>query len=67
MLLTLKEEYCLVLSLRKKLFGDYDRDDIQLEFMLVDVLDGPAEDLYGIFINRVRRERPPEVLDKVRG
>lgn len=28
---------------------------------------GPAEDLYGIFINRVRRERPPEVLDKVRG
>ncbi|KAK6235165.1 hypothetical protein SCA6_010502 [Theobroma cacao] len=28
---------------------------------------GPAEDLYGIFINRVRRERPPEYLDKVRG
>ncbi|XP_021716409.1 flagellar radial spoke protein 5-like isoform X2 [Chenopodium quinoa] len=28
---------------------------------------GPAEDLYGIFINRVRRERPPEVLEKVRG
>ncbi|KAJ9699463.1 hypothetical protein PVL29_008177 [Vitis rotundifolia] len=28
---------------------------------------GPAEDLYGIFINRVRRERPPEFLDKVRG
>ncbi|XP_062077332.1 flagellar radial spoke protein 5 [Humulus lupulus] len=28
---------------------------------------GPAEDLYGIFINRVRRERPPELLDKVRG
>jgi len=29
--------------------------------------DGPAEDLYGIFINRVRRERPPEFLEKVRG
>ncbi|MBA0807203.1 hypothetical protein Gohar_023023, partial [Gossypium harknessii] len=28
---------------------------------------GPAEDLYGIFINRVRRERPPEYLEKVRG
>ncbi|XP_057534122.1 LOW QUALITY PROTEIN: flagellar radial spoke protein 5 [Amaranthus tricolor] len=28
---------------------------------------GPAEDLYGIFINRVRRERSPEYLDKVRG
>ncbi|KAL2899495.1 hypothetical protein RDABS01_024577 [Bienertia sinuspersici] len=28
---------------------------------------GPAEDLYGIFINRVRRERPPELLEKVRG
>ncbi|KNA13059.1 hypothetical protein SOVF_120170 isoform B [Spinacia oleracea] len=28
---------------------------------------GPAEDLYGIFINRVRRERPPDVLEKVRG
>lgn len=28
---------------------------------------GPAEDLYGIFINRVRRERPPEILEKVRG
>ncbi|XP_020527262.1 flagellar radial spoke protein 5 isoform X2 [Amborella trichopoda] len=28
---------------------------------------GPAEDLYGIFINRVRRERPPELLDQVRG
>ncbi|KAL6341951.1 hypothetical protein AAG906_038196 [Vitis piasezkii] len=28
---------------------------------------GPAEDLYGIFINRVRRERPPEFVDKVRG
>ncbi|KAJ0083710.1 hypothetical protein Patl1_30457 [Pistacia atlantica] len=29
--------------------------------------DGPAEDLYGIFINRIRREGPPELLDKVRG
>eukprot|EP00268_Persea_americana_P027287 TRINITY_DN26707_c0_g2_i1.p1 TRINITY_DN26707_c0_g2~~TRINITY_DN26707_c0_g2_i1.p1 ORF type:complete len:267 (+),score=33.43 TRINITY_DN26707_c0_g2_i1:115-915(+) len=28
---------------------------------------GPAEDLYGIFINRVRRERPPELLEEVRG
>ncbi|KAL6967062.1 hypothetical protein U1Q18_032863 [Sarracenia purpurea var. burkii] len=28
---------------------------------------GPAEDLYGIFINRVRRERPPEVLETIRG
>ncbi|KAL9247300.1 hypothetical protein vseg_020744 [Gypsophila vaccaria] len=28
---------------------------------------GPAEDLYGIFINRVRRERPPQLLEKVRG
>nr|XP_029152032.1 LOW QUALITY PROTEIN: uncharacterized protein LOC112782661 [Arachis hypogaea] len=27
----------------------------------------PAEDLYGIFINRVRHERPPEFLEKVRG
>ncbi|KAK4492255.1 hypothetical protein RD792_003058 [Penstemon davidsonii] len=31
------------------------------------VNDGPAEDLYGIFINRVRRERPPEYLENVRG
>ncbi|KAL5974616.1 hypothetical protein ACLOJK_031286 [Asimina triloba] len=29
--------------------------------------DGPAEELYGIFINRVRRERPPELLREVRG
>ncbi|KAJ4901760.1 NAD(P)-linked oxidoreductase superfamily protein [Raphanus sativus] len=29
--------------------------------------DSPAEDLYGIFINRVRRERPPEYLEKVKG
>ncbi|KAK9122744.1 hypothetical protein Sjap_012346 [Stephania japonica] len=28
---------------------------------------GPAEDLYGIFINRVRRERPPEFLEQVKG
>ncbi|XP_008801231.1 flagellar radial spoke protein 5 [Phoenix dactylifera] len=28
---------------------------------------GPAEDLYGIFINRVRRERPPELLEEVKG
>ncbi|XP_022985985.1 flagellar radial spoke protein 5 isoform X2 [Cucurbita maxima] len=28
---------------------------------------GPAEDLYGIFINRVRRERPPELLESIRG
>ncbi|KAI4322396.1 hypothetical protein L6164_022098 [Bauhinia variegata] len=28
---------------------------------------GPAEDLYGIFINRVRRERPPEFLENIRG
>ncbi|XP_020597740.1 flagellar radial spoke protein 5 isoform X3 [Phalaenopsis equestris] len=28
---------------------------------------GPAEDLYGIFINRVRRERPPEFLEEIKG
>ncbi|KAH9323876.1 hypothetical protein KI387_018515 [Taxus chinensis] len=28
---------------------------------------GPAEDLYGIFINRVRRERPPEMLENIKG
>ncbi|KAG2376591.1 uncharacterized protein HKW66_Vig0242210 [Vigna angularis] len=28
---------------------------------------GPAEDLYGIFINRVRCERPPELLEQIRG
>lgn len=38
-----------------------------LLFEFFDVVDGPAEDLYGIFINRVRRERPPEFLDNVRG
>ncbi|XP_020248506.1 LOW QUALITY PROTEIN: flagellar radial spoke protein 5 [Asparagus officinalis] len=28
---------------------------------------GPAEDLYGIFINKVRRERPPELLEEIKG
>ncbi|KAI3995100.1 hypothetical protein MKX01_031902, partial [Papaver californicum] len=28
---------------------------------------GPAEDLYGIFINKVRRERPPELLENIKG
>ncbi|KAJ3681567.1 hypothetical protein LUZ60_016056 [Juncus effusus] len=28
---------------------------------------GPAEDLYGLFINRVRRERPPEMLQEIKG
>ncbi|KAL1204157.1 Flagellar radial spoke protein 5 [Cardamine amara subsp. amara] len=28
---------------------------------------GPAEDLYGSFINRVRRERPPEYLENIKG
>ncbi|KAL6506457.1 hypothetical protein OROGR_024638 [Orobanche gracilis] len=28
---------------------------------------GPAEDLYGIFINRVHRERPPQYIENVRG
>lgn len=36
-------------------------------FSYFDFVDGPAEDLYGIFINRVRRERPPEFLEKIRG
>ncbi|KAL3616067.1 hypothetical protein CASFOL_040361 [Castilleja foliolosa] len=35
-------------------------------FDLADIY-GPAEDLYGIFINRVRRERPPEYLENIRG
>ncbi|KAL8057803.1 hypothetical protein ABFX02_04G207100 [Erythranthe guttata] len=35
-------------------------------FDLADIY-GPAEDLYGIFINKVRRERPPEYLENVRG
>jgi aryl-alcohol dehydrogenase-like predicted oxidoreductase len=34
---------------------------------LEDVVDGPAEDLYGIFINRVRRERGDELASQVRG
>ncbi|KAI3985092.1 hypothetical protein MKX01_027178 [Papaver californicum] len=28
---------------------------------------GPAEDLYGIFINKVLRERPPELLENIKG
>ncbi|KAL3518507.1 hypothetical protein ACH5RR_021096 [Cinchona calisaya] len=58
-------------------WGRIDRDDA-VEGMLnyadaglttFDMADhyGPAEDLYGIFINRVRRERPPEILENVRG
>lgn len=58
-------------------WGRIDRDDA-VEVMLryadaglstFDMADhyGPAEDLYGIFINRVRRERPPEYLERVRG
>ncbi|CAD5184512.1 unnamed protein product [Musa acuminata subsp. malaccensis] len=58
-------------------WGRIDRDDA-VEAMLryadaglstFDMADhyGPAEDLYGIFINRVRRERPPEMLEEVRG
>ncbi|MQM12135.1 hypothetical protein Taro_045048 [Colocasia esculenta] len=58
-------------------WGQIDRDD-SVEAMLryadaglstFDMADhyGPAEDLYGIFINRVRRERPPELLAEVRG
>ncbi|XP_047341209.1 LOW QUALITY PROTEIN: flagellar radial spoke protein 5 [Impatiens glandulifera] len=57
--------------------GKIDRDDA-VEAMLryadaglstFDMADhyGPAEDLYGIFINRVRRERPPELLENVKG
>lgn len=58
-------------------WGRIDRDDA-VEAMLryadaglttFDMADhyGPAEDLYGIFINRVRRERPPELLAEIRG
>ncbi|KAM5584430.1 hypothetical protein ABKV19_004016 [Rosa sericea] len=58
-------------------WGRIDRDDA-VEAMLryadaglstFDMADhyGPAEDLYGIFINRVHKERPPEFLEKVRG
>jgi len=42
----------------------------EIELCLVCFLwcsDGPAEDLYGIFINRARRERPPEYLEKIKG
>ncbi|XP_057479810.1 LOW QUALITY PROTEIN: flagellar radial spoke protein 5-like [Actinidia eriantha] len=57
--------------------GRIDRDDA-VEAMLryadaglstFDMADhyGPAEDLYGIFINRVRRERPPDFLETVKG
>ncbi|KAL5710691.1 hypothetical protein ACHQM5_021225 [Ranunculus cassubicifolius] len=38
-------------------FTTYDMADIY----------GPAEDLYGLFINRVRRERPPELLEQIKG
>nr|XP_027106364.1 uncharacterized protein LOC113726700 [Coffea arabica] len=58
-------------------WGRIDRDDA-VEAMLnyadaglttFDMADhyGPAEDLFWIFINRVRRERPPEVLENIRG
>ncbi|KAM7528091.1 hypothetical protein LguiB_031501 [Lonicera macranthoides] len=58
-------------------WGKIDRDDA-VEAMLryadaglstFDMADhyGPAEDLYGIFINQVRRERPPELLENIRG
>ncbi|PSR89872.1 Flagellar radial spoke protein [Actinidia chinensis var. chinensis] len=58
-------------------WGRIDRDDA-VEAMLryadaglstFDMADhyGPAEDLYGIFINRVRRERPPDFLETVKG
>ncbi|CAH1437858.1 unnamed protein product [Lactuca virosa] len=58
-------------------WGKIDRDnaiDAMLKyadagFSTFDMADiyGPAEDLYGIFINRVRRERPPEFLENVKG
>ena len=35
--------------------------------IIVVLADGPAEDLYGMFINRVRRERPPELLEEIKG
>jgi aryl-alcohol dehydrogenase-like predicted oxidoreductase len=34
---------------------------------MVVLTDGPAEDLYGMLINRVRRERPPELLVEIKG
>jgi hypothetical protein len=51
----------LLLNLNLRVWGHF------LLFESFYVVDGPAEDLYGIFINRVRRERPPEFLDNVRG
>ncbi|KAJ4713066.1 Aldo/keto reductase family oxidoreductase [Melia azedarach] len=58
-------------------WGRIDRDDavdsmlsyVDAGLTTFDMADhyGPAEDLYGIFINQVRRERPPELLEKVRG
>ncbi|CAL5200657.1 unnamed protein product [Lathyrus oleraceus] len=58
-------------------WGNIDRDeavDSMLKyadagFTTFDMADiyGPAEDLYGMFINRVRRERSPQLLEKVRG
>lgn len=36
-------------------------------YIIVTLADGPAEDLYGMFINRVRRERPPEFLEEIKG
>ncbi|KAM1804027.1 hypothetical protein ACFX12_029941 [Malus domestica] len=34
-------------------------------FGFINFVVGPAEELYGIFINRVRQERPPEYLEKM--
>ncbi|KVI09277.1 Aldo/keto reductase [Cynara cardunculus var. scolymus] len=58
-------------------WGKIDREDAvdamiryaDAGFSTFDMADiyGPAEDLYGIFINRVRRERPPEFLENVKG
>ncbi|TQD77369.1 hypothetical protein C1H46_037101 [Malus baccata] len=58
-------------------WGRIDRDDAveamlryaDAGFFTFEMADhyGPAEDLYGIFINRVRQERPPGYLEKVRG
>jgi hypothetical protein len=39
----------------------------KLDRMMCFNADGPAEDLYGIFINRVRRERGEEVAHRVKG
>uniref|UniRef100_A0A7C8ZJV0 NADP-dependent oxidoreductase domain-containing protein n=1 Tax=Opuntia streptacantha TaxID=393608 RepID=A0A7C8ZJV0_OPUST len=58
-------------------WGRIDRDDAvdamlryaDAGFTTFDMADhyGPAEDLYGIFINRVRRERTPKLLAEIRG